>query len=81
MKMIKGLEHLSTEERLRAGTVLSGEEKAQWGLINVSKYLKGGCKDEGARLFSMVLSDRTTANGHKLKYRRLPLNISKHFLP
>ena len=29
VKMIKGLEHLSPEERLRAGTVQTGEEKAQ----------------------------------------------------
>ncbi|KAK4817412.1 LOW QUALITY PROTEIN: hypothetical protein QYF61_013479, partial [Mycteria americana] len=36
-KMIKGLEHLSYEEWLRAGG-----EKAQGDLINVSKYLKLG---------------------------------------
>lgn len=29
MKMIKGLEHLACEERLRAGTVESEEEKTQ----------------------------------------------------
>jgi len=31
MKMMKGLKHLSYEERLTAGTVLPGEEKAQEG--------------------------------------------------
>ncbi|KAK4828607.1 hypothetical protein QYF61_000059 [Mycteria americana] len=73
-KMIKGLEHLFYEERL---TVQPGEEKAQGGSINVNKYLKGGCKDHRARLFSVVL--RTRGSGHKLKHRRLCLNFRKHF--
>lgn len=37
--MFKGLEHLSGEERLRAGTVRPGE-KAQGNLIHVYKFLK-----------------------------------------
>jgi len=45
----------------------------------VYKYLKGGCKAVGARLFSVVPSDRTRGNGHKMKHARFPLNISKHF--
>jgi len=46
----------------------------------VYKYLKGECKGDGARLCSAVPSDRTSGSGHKLKRRRLSLNIRKHLL-
>lgn len=40
--------------------------------------VKGVCKD-GTRLFSIMPSDRTRGNGHKLKCSRVCLNIRKHF--
>lgn len=54
------------------------EEKAQGELSIVFTYLKGGCKEDGARLLSVVPIERTRGNGPNLKHGRLPLNIRKH---
>lgn len=50
--MIKVLEHLSYEERLKK----LGE------VINVYKYLQEECKQDGAKLFSVVPSDTGRGN-------------------
>ena len=62
----------------RAQTVYPGEEKAQGDLFNIRKYLKAGCKEDRARLFLVVPSDSTRSSGHKLKHRRLCMNIRNH---
>lgn len=78
-KMIKGLEHFFYEERLRKLKLFSMKKKgSEWDLTIAYKYLKGGCT--GARLFSVVLSDRTRSNEHKGKHRRCCLNIRKYFI-
>lgn len=38
------------------------------------------CIKEGAWLFSIVIRDSTKGNRHKLKHRKICLNIRKHFV-
>lgn len=47
--------------------------------INVYKYLKEECKEDGAKFLSVVTFTMTRATEHKLEHRRFLLNTRKHF--
>ena len=56
----------------RAGAAQPGEEKAQEDLINAYKYMNGGSKEDGPRLFSVVSSDRLGGTGNCLEILEIP---------
>ncbi|KFW03666.1 hypothetical protein N327_09438, partial [Fulmarus glacialis] len=79
-KMIRGVERLSYEERLRELGLFSLEKRRLRGdHFAAYQYLKGAYTKDGGKLFSRACCDRTRGNGFKLKEGRLSLDIKKKF--
>ena len=80
--MIRGLQHLPYEGRLRElGLVSLEKRRLQGDLTAAFQYLKGTYKQEGSQLFTRVDNGTTRGRDFKLKERRFRLDIRGNSLP
>ena len=77
---MKWLEGMSCEEQLSTLGLSNLERRRLRGnLIAVYSFLRRGSGEEGADLFSLGSSNRTSGNGLKLHQGRFRLDTGKHF--
>jgi len=74
IKMLKGLEHLSCEDRLRNLGLFSLGKRRETSLWPV-QYLKGDYKQERNKVFMQLDGDGTRGDGFKLKKEILRLDV------
>ncbi|KAJ7415528.1 hypothetical protein BTVI_37963 [Pitangus sulphuratus] len=79
-KLLRGLEHIPYEDRLRKLRLLSLEKTSLCGdLMATFQYLKGAYREARMGHFIRNCSDRTRNNGYKLKEWKFRLDIRKFF--
>ncbi|KFP99506.1 hypothetical protein N329_04800, partial [Haliaeetus albicilla] len=79
-KMIRQLEDLSYEDRLREWGLFCLKKRRLWGDLTAAfQHLKGTYKKDGEGLFTRAYSDRTRGNGFKLQEGGFRLDVRKKF--
>jgi len=78
--MIRGLELVSYEERLRELGLFSLEKRRLQGDLTAAfQYVKGAYSKDGENIFSRACCDRTKSNGFKPREGRFRLDRRKKF--
>jgi len=78
--MIRKLEHLCYEERLRELGLFSLEKRRLWGDLRAAfQYLKRAYRKDGENILSRACCDGTRSYGFKLREGRFRLDIRKTF--
>jgi len=78
--MIRGLEHLCYEDRLRELGLFSLEKRRlRRDLLAAFQYLKEAYRKDGENIFTRACCDRTRNNAFKVREGRFTLDIRKKF--
>ena len=81
MKVMRGLEHLLCEQRLRGLELCSLEKRRlRGGFITAYSYLKCETQADGGELFLVTCSNRTRGNGQKLEHKNFYTDTGQKYL-